>query len=227
MRYTFYFYGGGSIIGYFLPETPEWIMGSESGQCARSKRIKFLDMVILRQSFALDYAQAHQMQLMFNLELEKKVQMSEVPSLTTREEEVLFYQVLDQITSNFQVFRPPSFKQVNVVWIDPALNDKEIYLRLKKFVQSRAFDSAHPVFVSSCLGQKEIEKFTEEMGLGNMDIRFLSNEILSIFDENNKRKYQFGLDLNKFFNTDQRVIFWSPYQERSRAFTGKLIYQKY
>ena len=180
------FYGNGSIIGYFLPEIPEWIMVSESGQCSRDHKIKFLDMPTLRRSFALDYAKAHQMQLMFNMELDKKLKSLGLTYLPLKDEEALFYHILDQVTADFKVFRPPTFKKVNIIWIDPAINDQEIYLRLKNFVKSNAFDLGHPVFASSCLDQVELEKFSESLGIGATDIRFLSFEMFSIFNNLNQ-----------------------------------------
>lgn len=221
------YFGGSGVVGYFLPDVPEWAMVSESGQCLRSKRIKFLDIPILRQSFALSYSEAHQMQLMYNLELEKKIKIENIPLLSFKEEEILFYQVLNQISANFQVFKAPTFKIVNVIWVDLALNDKMIYERLKKLVHSPTFEMGHPVFISSCLSQNQLEKIGQELGVGSADIRYISYEMMSMFDIKNRKIFQFGLDLSQFFNKDQKVILWTPYSDTNKAFVGSTQNQKY
>jgi len=221
------FYNGAGIVGYFLPEVPEWTMLSESGQCSRNKRIRFIDIPILRRSFSLNYEMAHQMQLMFNLELGKKLSDVGAPFLALKEEESLFYQVLDQISAHFKIFSPPTYKQVNIVWIDLAINNPEVLARLKKLVSGSLLDEGHPVLVSSCLTYKEIEMFASELGLQGRDIRFISYEMLSIFDDENKRNYQLGINLDHLFKKDQKLFFWTPSTDKNVAFRGKLTYQKY
>lgn len=201
------FFVSTGVVRYFMPDVPAWDNYSEIGGCYRSYQIKYLNMEQLRNSFSLDYEKAVQFQYMYNVELQSMLKRFEVERLPFKEEEALFYHILDRVEANFKAFRTPEYKRVNLVWVDEMLKNNNVEL-LKKKLKGAVIDTGHPVLVSLCLGHKEMEALISKLGLAQLDIRFIPSEMMSIFSSKNERNPFMGVDVKNLFGKEQKLYFY-------------------
>ena len=130
-----YFIGTG-VVKYFLPDLPTWANFSVSGQCHRQENNRYFNYKKLRTSFAMGYEEAVQLQLMYNNEVNNIKIDSNIEVIPFREEERIFYATNDKIQAGIRTFKAPIYKKINVVWIDRAIENKSLQLRLKKLMDS-------------------------------------------------------------------------------------------
>ena len=219
------YYSGTGIVRYFLPSIPHWANTSHSGRCQREEGIVLLDYAKLRKSLFIDYEQSVQFQLVFNQQ-RKQVQIeNQVSYLTFQKEEEIFYEVSDQIQSNFKVFRKPKIKQVHLVWIDHALSDEEVRRRLVQLFKKESMHEGHPVFISMCLRREELMKFVRDNRLPE-SARYISYEMFSPFLASNLRTYGEILEVNYLFDNDQKLYLYTDDQIPFEL-KGNFILRKY
>ncbi|MBF0206022.1 MAG: hypothetical protein HQK53_03955 [Oligoflexia bacterium] len=232
------YYQSSGAAEYFLPPLPAWANFNSSANCKRTHITRYLNIPNLRTSFNFSYIAAHQFQYLYNqlwFETQKKLNITEnsnssshnfISALTavnlaansTREEERLFYNVKDNITANNLPFRPPTYSRVNLIWIDPIVNElrknstknKGILERLMKLINSDDSEQGHPVFISLCLFSEEIDKFITDNKLDSADVRIIPQEMFSIFSE--KQEVLSGLQLNfdMLFQKSQQLFLYIP-----------------
>ena len=194
------------LANYFLPELPSWANFSMSGQCHRDSSVKYVDMNKLRRSYDLTYEHAIHIQLMFNYELNKLRANKYVTKVTFEQEEKLFYNVSQKVQENIKAFKVPRFKRVHLIWIDPLIETG----RLKTVLNSTEMELGHPVFLSLCLSRLVMEKKLIELGLNGKNIRLISSELLSPYDDGNRQNYEYNLYINNLFSNDKELYFYVP-----------------
>ncbi len=214
-----YFLSSG-VTRYFLPEVPYWANFSEAGSCRRDGVMKFFELSKVRDSLSLNYEQAIQLQLMFNNELRKLKESNEVDHIPFKEEERLFFRVSEQIQAGIRVFRIPKYKKLNLLWIDPLINEgKE--KKLKALVNSERFADGHPVFLSLCKSRFAMETWMRKEGLANKNIRLLTYELLTPFSLEGELSTRYHIYLSDLFEEKSIVLYAPRGKTVPKVFEGK------
>ena len=222
-----YFIGSG-VVSYFLPDIPEWANFNSSSLCKRNFPIRYLNFKKLRESFSFSYEQAIQFQYLFNMENEKLKRVSGVHFLPFKDEESLFYTVLDQVQAGLVAFRKPKFNSVNLVWIDGFLKERNGIKKLKRLMKSSHMDKGHPVFISLCMTHEEIRNFQQKNKMVDYNARVIPYEMFSPFGPINKFENKFSLSFEKMFKKKQKLNLFIPKKEQlPQEFEGKFIVHKY
>ncbi len=209
-----------TVTQYFMADIPSWANSSSSGECKREVSPKYFNFKSLRDSFSFDYKNSVQFQYLYNIKYRSLMDRVRSSYLTFADESMLFYDTLEQINSGILAFNPPKFKTVSLLWIDPLIA-KEKESVLKNIFNSSEFQTGHPVFVSLCLSNKELESFIEQRGLSDKNIRLASHELLTMFLLDNSLGYDFIFNLSNLFNDDQELNFFIPKQMIPKEFQGK------
>lgn len=205
-----YFVGSG-VVKYLLPEMPSWSNFSQTGQCRRNKSTRFLDYKNLRQSFALSYEEASHFQHMFNIENAKLLKtVKKAKFIPFKDEENLFYSISDKVQAGVRSFVVPKFNRVHLVWIDYALSDNKELKALKRLLNKSLMKKGHPVFVSLCLSQEEMEKFLIDQKMNNMNIRLIPFELFSPYDQEGELGINFSLFFDRLFRAEQQLHLFLP-----------------
>ncbi|MBL6989072.1 MAG: hypothetical protein ISR65_04815 [Bacteriovoracaceae bacterium] len=199
-------YQGIGITRYFLPDLPTWVNFSQVGRCKREKSIRYMHLQRLRSSFALTYQEAIQFQLFFNREYNLLKSQNRAGYLKIEREEQLFHDILDKINSKIYAFNPPSFKRVNVVWIDPLLGLKNGTQVLEKLMKGKQMAQGHPVFVSTCKTIDEMDSFLKMHKLNEQNIRVMSAEMFSTYNKENIAENFFSIDFTELFAKKEQKI---------------------
>lgn len=215
------FYREAGMSRYFLPAMPQWLNFSESAQCERSHSMIYLDMESLKKGQALNYEQSLQLQLLFNLSREEKMQTANVKALPLREEEGVFFESMQKIQSGFMPFMRPKFNRIHLVWIDSLLKSEENVKKLKKMMQGNLLTQGQAVFISQCMGKNEMEKFLEGHDLLDAHVRLIPMELFSVYSAEGKRQQQFLIELNQLFDTKQELHLFLMGQTKPKEFIGK------
>jgi len=213
---------GPKIVKYYLPDLPQWANISNSANCKRNISNKYLNLKFLKDDFAFGYADLVQFQYLYNIEYQKLIAYADKGILPFSEEEKLFYDVFDKVKTKIYAFRRPTYKTVNLVWID---NVK--LKRLKKLMSSNAMKNGHPVFVSLCKNQKELVAFIEKNSFAGKDIRTLSFEIFSPYDKGVKTSGKTSLNFSGLFSRKQKLYFYTPRGTLPPEFIGKFKVRSY
>ena len=175
----------------------------------------------LRDSFGLNYEEAHQFQLMFNVELYKRREKSKSSVLPLQEEKWLFFKTSDKISAGVRVFQAPEYKRVHLIWIDPLLKRKTLLKRFKKLMDSKQMKKGHPVFVSFCYSRGQLKKFRDRYRPRQKEIRLISYELLSSYS----KKFEFlnydSLDFGPLFREDQQLHLFLMGKRKPIEFKGK------
>ncbi len=221
------FFIGNGVTRYFLSNLPNWANRSASGQCLRSTPSQFFNMEKLRNSFALSYEEAHQLQLMFNVELRKKRREAKATRLSFQEEEQIFFQVSDKVLAGVRIFRPPKYKRIHLIWIDALLQKKGGSSRLKNLMNSSLMEKGHPVLVSFCLSHDELKSYLRQENMEGANIRLISYELLSPYSKNRKLLAYDFLDFDSLFKPSQKLHLFLPKVKRSIEFKGRFTIHKY
>jgi hypothetical protein len=189
---------------YFLTDIPLWANFDQAAACYRPTSIRYFNIEALMKSYGLDYAKAIQVQASYNEELNafKGNLQNHIPTL--KEEELLFYKVSDKVGSKIIFFDPPTFKRINIVWLDEVLDDAKKEMKLKKFLHSAVMDEGVPVIMSYCLTRDEVEK-----RFPDINTKMITAEMLSVYSSTGERSPGFQIELNKFFGPSQKLYFYS------------------
>ncbi|RLA63486.1 MAG: hypothetical protein DRQ89_06655 [Epsilonproteobacteria bacterium] len=213
---------GPKIVKYYLPELPNWANISNSGNCKRTVSNKYLNFRSLGDDFSFSYKDLVQFQYLYNIEYQKLIKQADRGILPFSEEEKLFYDVFDKIKTQLYTFRRPSYKRVNLVWVDQIRKKN-----LKKLMRSRAMNEGHPVFVSLCLNQNELLSFIEQNGFSRKDVRALSFEIFSPYNKKLVTAGKTSLDFSRLFSKRQKLYFYTPKGVLPPEFIGNFKIRRY
>jgi len=220
------YYDGIGVVQYFLAELPSWANFSSAGSCHRSLPIRYLHLQNIRNSFSLSYEEAIQFQLMFNElsnQLKTKASAKYIPF---KDEEKIFYTVLDKIKAGIRNFVRPKYKVVNLLWLDSALESKKELRKVQALVKSQKFSKGHPVFVSLCLSQVELKNFVRKNGLHLDGAKFLTYEMLNPYNKDSILEPVPMVEINRIFSKKQRINFFLP-KEQPSEFKGKFNIHKF
>lgn len=217
-----YFVSSG-VERYFLPEVPYWANFNEEAQCRRKTSIKFFNMDSLRSSLRLSYEESIHLQLMFNHEIQKLKKDKGVSHIPFDIEEDTFYKVSDRIQAGIRIFRKPSFKRVNIIWIDPYVNNEQ---ELAAKLQEPQMYKGHPVFVSLCMTYVELEEWMKKSGLGQKNIRLMSYELLTPYTNSGKLDTSYHLDFDEVLKNKKKYIYIKKGWNIPSVFNGNFKTQK-
>ena len=217
---------GNGVIQYFLADLPNWANFSSAGSCHRKFPVRYLNIKNLRESFALSYEEAIQFQLMFNELSEQRKKQASASYIPFKDEEKIFYTVLDKIKAGIRNFSKPKYKVVNLIWVDVALEGKSGLARLKKSIQSDRFASGHPVFISLCMNRAEMKNYIQKSGLSISGAKYMSYELLNPYDKDSNLVAVPIIDLNQIFNKNQKIQLFLP-KDRPFEFKGKARVRKF
>ena len=142
-------------------------------------------------------------------------------------QEKFFFEVISKVQNDLTEFKAPTYKRINLVWIDMLKGDLKKIQDLKKLMNSDSMNSGHPVFVSLCMSDDEIENFIEINGFSDMSIRIIPQEMFSIFDENGNMLTHYYLNFNKLFKKEQELYFYLPIKKLPIEFKGNFKIQNY
>lgn len=192
------YYQSSGIEKYFLSEIPPWANFSASAGCLRKNQIRYFDINSLMKSYSIDYATAIQIQASFNdeyIRLSKNIDAL----IPFPEEQLLFFRASDKVTSKILFFEAPSFKRINLIWVD-GVDDSAI----NKFLNSKVQDLGVPVLISLCLTKVELEsKFVDH------NYKMITAEMFSIFDLTGNKIPSFSLFIDQFFKANQEIILYT------------------
>lgn len=217
------YYQSAGVEKFFLSEIPSWANFSELGNCKRNVSIRFFDLELLMKNYNLNFSQALQIQASFNGEYINLVNNNPGKTIPLNDEQLLFFKASDKVNGKILFFNAPSFKKINLVWIDEAIANEESINKLKKFLNSRVFDSGVPVLVSYCLSKSEIDKIFHEQNYPS-----LSTELLSIYNADGTKNNFLGFNLENLFKQDQEINFYSKSKLASiKELIGKIKLNNY
>lgn len=198
------YYTPTGVTKYFLTDIPSWANFDQNAGCFRQPGIRYFNIDALMKSYALTYNQAIQVQASFNEEFLKFKKANKLQAPMLKEEELLFYKVSEKVSSKIIFFDPPTFKRVNLVWLDEILGDEKKEKKLKSFLNSAVMEEGVPVLVSFCMTRDEVEnKFPD------LNTKMITAELFSIYDSRGTASPGFKFDLSQFFKSDQRLFFYS------------------
>ena len=219
MRDTRKYFPGSETNRYFLPNLPDWINFSQTAGCRRKVSIRYLDILKLQRSFSLKHTQGIQLQYMFNKILEQIRREKDIKLIPFDREEKIFYDVSNKIQSGILAFRKPSFKQINLVWVDPLLSHPA---KLADMLNQSFMVKGHPVLISLCKSYFEMEAFLQKNHLSDQNIRIMPLEMFSVFDPQGRMMPSFHLHLPSFFDKKQKLHLFIPGKTKPSELSGKI-----
>jgi len=225
-RNTKEYYDGIGVVQYFLAELPAWANFSSAGGCHRSVPVRYLHLKNVRNSFSLSYEEAIQFQLMFNELSNDLMTKASADYIPFKDEEKIFYIVLDKIKAGIRNFVRPKYKVANLLWVDSGIDSKKQLRKTKSLAKSQRFSGGHPIFVSLCLSQKELKSFVKKNGLNLDGAKFLTYEMLNPYNSENGLEPVPMIEVNKIFKKKQIINFFLP-REKPAEFKGKFNIRKF
>lgn len=198
------YYISTGVEKYFLSDIPSWANFDQKSGCFKKTNIRYFDINALMKSYNLTYNKALQLQASYNDELAQFKNLDKKHSPDLKEEELLFYKVSEKVSSKIIFFDPPSFKRVNLIWLDEALGDPKKEKKLQKFIDSNVMENGVPVLVSFCLTKDEVE-----LQFPSLHTKLITAELFSIFDSKGIKTPGFKIDLDQFFSANQEIYFYS------------------
>ncbi|OFZ23288.1 MAG: hypothetical protein A2202_02895 [Bdellovibrionales bacterium RIFOXYA1_FULL_36_14] len=214
------YYQSSGVVHYFLSELPDWANYSETGNCLRSIRVKYVHMKNMMESFNLNYHQLIHFQYQFNKDYQMLSQFYENKNLFLKNEESLFYDVLDKIKSGIYAFLKPKFERVNLIWIDPLISSADFDQQLVKVFARPEMLLGHPVVISMCKDYHTISEVLKKTKLDKYDVRIIPAEMFSIFLEDGSRDFSFSVNLNGMFTTEQKLYLYTPKKVAPKEIIG-------
>lgn len=198
------FYNPTGVEKYFLTDVPAWANFDQKAGCYRSSNIRYFDLDALMKSYGLTYNKALQTQATFNEEYSQFKESDKKRVTTLKEEELLFYKVSEKVSSKIIFFDPPTFKRINIVWLDEVVGDAKKEKKLKNFLNSKTMDEGAPVLISFCMTREEVEKRYPDF-----NAKMITAELFSVFDSTGNKTPGFKIELDQFFSPSQKLYFYS------------------
>ncbi len=198
------YYAPTGIEKYFLADLPNWANFDQRAGCYKNSNIRYFDVSALMKSYGLNYNKALQVQASYNEEFALFKESSVLHSPTLKEEELLFYKVSEKVSSRIIFFDPPTFKRINLVWLDEIIGNPVKEKKLKSFLNSKIMDEGVPLLLSFCLTRLEVEK-----KFPTLNAKMITAELLSAYDAQGNLNPGLTIDLGQFFGPDQKLYFYS------------------
>ncbi len=189
---------------FFLSDAPQWMNFSTAGSCFRKKPIRYLNFELVYKNYGLSYTELIQLQYMFNRRINEHLRENDQTVLAPKDEAYIFYNMYQKVVGGSYDFIIPNFNQINLIWIDPYLNQKD---ELKRLFKNEKIFSGFPIMASHCLSFNELESLARNLGIDNLGMRYLSAEMLSIYDKENKKMPYFSFDATEFFKNKAIYMF--------------------
>lgn len=189
---------------YFLSDIPDWVNFDQVAGCFRTTNIRYFNIEALMKSFALTYSQALQFQALFNEDFSGQKKINKLEMSTTKQEELVFYKSMQKVTNLINFFVPPTFKRVNLIWLDEILGNEAKEKKINTLLSSAAMEAGVPVLVSLCLTKEEVEK-----KFPNLNFKMITAELFSVYNMQAKITPGFIFELTQFFMPDQKIYFYS------------------
>lgn len=206
------YYPASGVAKYFLSDIPDWANFSQSAGCFRSRGFRYFDLNALMKSYSYSYADALQVQALFNEDfLDAKIKSAQ-QVISLKDEELLFFKASDKVNNKIYFFNAPTFKQIHLIWLDEALLSKEHEGKLRTFLLSSVHDNGVPILISACLSKAEIEK-----RFPGLNSKVISAELFSIYDKDGEKIPSLHLNIDLIFNSSQQVIFYSQSLQKALA----------
>ena len=111
-------------------------------------------------------------------------------------------------------FMPPNFKNISLVWLDPFLKSPK---RVKKILEKSQVQSGYPILISNCLSTLELEELVQKYDWDEYGVKLISSEMFSIFDLQNKRTFQFGININQLLPGKTITLFAPSFPEQIKG----------
>ena len=213
---TYNLYEQTNIGKYLLESTPNWMNSSYNADCFRKKEIKYLNLKNVMNSFSLSYKKSLQLQYLFNILLIKASKIKE-DSLSFREIERLFLKGIGEIKNNQFIFKAPSYKRVNIIWLDSYINDLSSFRSLQK---SDEMNLGRPLFLTMCKNRDELFTFLKENNISIAGIRVISYEMFSRYSQKGELQTDEILELDYLFKKEQEIYLYSN-RKRPSNIKGK------
>lgn len=220
------YYHTSGVERYFLAQLPDWANFSSEGQCRRTKPVRYLNFTNLHKSFKFSYEQLAQFQYMINKRMNAFVENSDAKILRPKDEEFIFYNVKDQISGGAKEFMTPKFKQVSLIWVDPAVTDGKAFVKLRKYINSDAINHAEPVLVSMCLDDKEMARFIKTRLKNAIGLKYISSEMFTPYNQYMQLSTEYSISFENLFKKDQKVQVITPVEEVPISIKGKFKVNK-
>lgn len=198
------YYETTGVEKYFLTDIPSWANFDQAAGCYRPTGIRYFNIDALMKSYGLTYAKALQVQASYNEELSQFKNVGGKLVVNLKEEELLFYKVSEKVSSKIIFFDAPTFKRINIVWLDEIIGDTKKEKKLKSFLHSSVMDEGVPVIISFCLTREEVEK-----RFPDINTKMITAEMLSVFGSDGVKAPRFQIDLTQFFTSTQKLYFYS------------------
>jgi hypothetical protein len=225
-RNTQEYYNGIGIVQYFLADLPSWANFSSEGRCHRESPVRYIHLESVRKSFSLNYEEAIQFQLMFNEVTTERKEKAQAKVIPFKDEEKIFFTVLDKIKAGIRNFVKPRYKVANILWIDSALIGKKEANKLKRIIRSDRFSSGHPVYLSLCMSRVEMRSYLSSKGVDITGAKFISYEMFNPYDKNGKLVAIPILELNELFSKKQKLNIFT-HKDLPSEFRGKFKIRKF
>lgn len=212
-----------ALSKFFLQEVPGWLNFSESGQCKREHKLKFINYKKIRQNFGLDYPKTVHFQNIYNIAYRTSLKKTKNAFLPQKEEEKIFFETLAKVKSNQSIFQSPTYPIVNIFWVDHLVNkgSKKDIFKLKRFLSSRKGGKGYPIFISLCYTKASIERFLKKNQFENGSIKIMSLEMFSVYNQQNQKVPYFSIHLDSFFSEKQKLNLFIPRGRIPREFNGR------
>jgi hypothetical protein len=213
---------------YTLSGIPQWANFSQTGKCQRSGNIAYYDLLKLHESYGIAYSDAIHFQHIYNVLLKQQKENTSRGLVSLKDEEIVFSETKERIMASNMIFKKPAFLMVYLIWIDPTLNEEKNLARLKSFLSNPANLSGHPVFVSMCLTESDLERYIEKNEFSAINAKIISAEFFSIFNSKFEKNYFWGIKLNELFDKNQKLNLFVPDKNNiPEEFKGKFEVENY
>lgn len=212
-------YISGGTEKYFLGNLPHWANFSTWASCQRDEPIRYLNYENIKKSYNLNYESAAHMQHMISRKNSDFVKSSGGTQLPVKDEGFIFNNVYAQVLGGSFDFVAPKFKNISVVWIDPFLKNKK---KVKSILNREDVLRGHPVIVSNCLSQSEIETLIEKLDLDELGIKIVSSEMFSAYDSKMEKETDFSVQLDLIMK-NKNINLFAPFNPTQIRGSNKFI----
>ena len=220
------YYRGIGVVQYFLADLPSWANFSSEGNCHRESPVRYIHLKNVRESFSLSYEEGIQFQLMFNELLTKRMKESQAEVIPFKDEEKLFFTVLDKIKAGIRNFNKPRYKVSNILWIDSMLIGKKEERKIKRLIASERFSNGHPIFLSLCMNRVEMRKSLNKLGVNIPAMKLISYEMFNPYDKNGDLVAIPILNFNELFSKKDKLNIFT-HKDLPSEFRGKYRVRKF
>lgn len=206
---------GGGYAKYILYNTIDKKYKSKFNstfdKCTDKTGMRIIKIDTLRKHLSLSYSEALSFQYSYNIYHRELLNKYHIDHLSIKQEDALFYSTVNKIKSGIEIFKRPKYKRIHIILIeeDDGDSDKQIYNKIKKLMSSNSMSKGHPIFISPCMHRDKLERFASKY-FGHLNIKIMSREIFSPYDEYNNLTPNTHINLSAIFKEKQKLYLYSP-----------------